>query len=275
MSLFNCRRTLTESLRSIFSQIGSDTEVVVVDNQSTDGSGEILEGLSAEGKIKLVVEKCSWGGGRQRALETSSGEYIISGLDMDDTFHRRLRPLLRFYHEKTEGSLLSGFGEATMVAPRALLTRLGGWRDLQFRENWELCRRAAKVSSFRWTIFPLVRTTNPHGERRRLWSRTRYRYIRYRENLRVGHKQFEQSERTGLGQKAVWLAARASLPFLKDYRDDFPFTAVDPRLFVDSSEYWDGAEGIERERELYQIGLHREVPARSNQRGRQTWAAKT
>jgi hypothetical protein len=146
-----------------------------------------------------------------------------------------------------------------MVAPRELLAGLGGWHDLQFRENWELCRRAARMDQYRWTIFPLVASVNPHPERITLRSVIRYRYIRYRENLRVGHRQFDETEKTGIGQKVVWFAARLSVMFTEKYQVDYPFTAVDPRYFVDSRGYWAEDTDLEKERNLYRIGLKREL----------------
>lgn len=256
---YNCGSTLEKSLESILSQVNDEFEIVVVDNNSNDGSEEILRKYEGEQVIKLIQRKCSRGIGRQTALENASGKYIVSGLDLDDTFRPSLMPLLRFYHDRVEGKLLSGFGEATMVAPRELLKSLGGWHDLQFRENWELCRRAAGIDRYRWTIFPLVASVNPHSERRSTLSMTRYRYIRYRENLRVGHRQFDETEKTGLGQKVVWFAARFSVMFLEKYRAGYPFTAVDPRYFVDSRGYWAENADLEKEKNLYRIGLKREL----------------
>ncbi|MGD0477855.1 MAG: glycosyltransferase family 2 protein [Nitrososphaerales archaeon] len=256
---YNCGTTLEKSLESVLNQINDEFEVVIVDNKSNDGSEKILKKYEEERKITLIQRKCSRGIGRQTALENASGKYIISGLDMDDTFRPSLIPLLRFYHDRVEGKLLSGFGEATMVAPRELLTSLRGWHDLQFRENWELCRRAAGTDQYRWTIFPLVASVNPHPERHSLRSVIKYRYIRYRENLRVGHRQFGETEKTGVSQKIVWFAARFSVMFLEKYRVDYPFTAVDPRYFVDSRGYWAENADLEKERSLYRIGLKREL----------------
>jgi glycosyltransferase involved in cell wall biosynthesis len=256
---YNCLGTLERSLESLLSQINDDFEIVIVDNVSNDGSEKILRRFQREGRIRLFQQKCSRGTGRQAGLLNASGEFIISGLDMDDTFRPNLIPLLRFYHDRVEGKLLSGFGEATMIAPKELLTRLGGWRDLQFRENWELCRRAAGADHYRWTVFPLVATVNPHNERTSTWSMTEYRYIRYRENLRVGHRQFSEAEKVGTLQRITWIAAKFSVMFLAKYRVEYPFTAVDPRCFIESKEYWVEDADLAREKELYRIGLNREL----------------
>jgi glycosyltransferase involved in cell wall biosynthesis len=241
-------------------QVDDNFEIVVVDSKSSDGSAERLRSYADEGKIKLIEQKCSRGIGRQVALENASGNHVISGLDMDDIFKPRIRVLLRFYHERVDGRLLAGAGEATMIAPRRLLLKLGGWKDLQFRENWELCRRAAGMDVYKWSIFPLASAINPHQERRHWRTRIKYRYIRYRENLRVGHKQFDDGERVGLGQKIVWSAARFSVLFLPKYRVKHNFTSVDPKYFVDSRDYWPKDDDQEKEKELYQLLLR--VPMR-------------
>ena len=254
---YNCAGTLEASLSSILRQIDGRFEVVIVDNRSTDGSERILRSYEREGRIRLVSRRCSRGIGRQTALENASGRYVISGLDMDDAFRPAMLPLIRFYHARVEGKLLSGFGEATMVAPRSLLVGLGGWRDLQFRENWELCRRAAGSDGYRWTIFPLVDAVNPHRERASFWKMMRYRYIRYRENLRVGHRQFDEAEKVGVLQRTTWAAARVSAAFREKYRVGYRFTAVDPRFFVDARDFWNQGTDLARESELYMIGLKR------------------
>jgi glycosyltransferase involved in cell wall biosynthesis len=256
---YNCGKTLEKSLSGILGQVDDSFELVVVDNLSTDGSERILRSYEGEGRLKLVSKKCSRGTGRQIGLENASGRYVISGLDMDDTFRPTLLPLLRFYRAVVDGKVLSGFGEATMIAPKRLLVELGGWHDLQFRENWDLCRRAAGSDSYRWTIFPLVDSVNQHHERASIWSMTKYRYIRYRENLRVGHRQFGESEKIGLLQRVTWLAAKFSVIFMEKYRVQYPFTAVDPEFFIDSRKYWDGKTELAREKELYMIGLNREL----------------
>ena len=42
--------------------------------------------------------------------------------------------------------------------------------------------------------------------------------MRYRDNLRVGHKQFDRGEKMGLGQKIVLFAAKFITLFLPKYR---------------------------------------------------------
>lgn len=258
---YNNKPTLEESLGSIFRQIDSSYEIIMVDSKSTDGSAEILRNYATEGRIKLIERKCSRGLGREIALENATGEYVISGLDMDDIFKPTFQLMLQFYHERTEGKLLTVVnGETTMICTRQLLVSLGGWRDLQFRENWELARRAAKDDKHRWTIFPIVTTITSKERRERSFrSSIGYRYMRYRDNLRVGHKQFDKGEKLGIGQRIIWFSAKFAVVFLPKYKVDYFFTSVDPKDFVDSRECWPKGEEIERERELYRALLKQEI----------------
>ena len=231
-----------------------------MDSKSNDGSVEILTKYANEGKIRLFEKKCSRGLGRQTAFENSTGDYVISGLDMDDIFKPTLGSILSFYHNAAEGKLLTVVnGETTMIGTRKLLTSLGGWQNLQFRENWELARRAAGEDNHRWTIFPIIVTITSKDRRRSTRSSLGYRYMRYRDNLRVGHKQFDPGESKGTGQWVVWLWARLSTQFLSKYGASYPFSSVDPKDFFDSREYWPKGENIDRERALYRALLKREI----------------
>lgn len=256
---YNCARTVRVSLKSLLSQLDSNFEVVIVDNRSTDGSLDILKEYESEGMIRLLSTRCSRGEGRQLALQRSEGEYVVSGLDMDDTFRPSLQNLLKFYHDRTEGMLLSGAGEATMIAPRKLLLDLGGWKNLQFRENWELCRRAAEKGMYRWTIFPLVSQTNQHDERKKRLQSLKYRFIRYRENIRVGHKIFDTGERRGISQSGVYMLAKISAFLSEKYPSNFYFRSIDTRYFVDSRNYWPDHKMVEKERMLYNLLLQEEL----------------
>jgi glycosyltransferase involved in cell wall biosynthesis len=225
---FNDRPTLTDSLESILSQIDSSFEIVVVDNKSNDGSEKILESYSQLGRLKLISIRCSRGRGRQIALENSAGELVISNLDLDDVFKPRLGRMLTLYHEKCEGTLLwvrsihkGGFwGDGSFtITPRELVLRLGGWRDLQFGEDWELVRRAAALGSYRWTDFQLLKEVASHQERKTLLGSMNFRFLRYRDMMRCGRRVFEANEHVSPSQGIPFLLAKLLLPFYQSYAD--------------------------------------------------------
>ena len=244
---YNNGPTVKRSLESMLNQIDSTFEIVVVDNKSTDGSQEILQEYSDKGTLKLTSVRCSRGRGREIAFQRSSGDYIISNLDFDDVFKPRLREFLETYKSKCDGELLwarstdsRGFweGENFMISPRSLLSRLGGWRDLQFGEDWELARRAARVGSYRWTDFQLLESMNSHAERKTPIGRMRFRYERYRDLLRCGRSVFKNGEHVSITQMVPFIIAKLSLPFYDCYGDSAqpPFDPYDARFSVDFGE---------------------------------------
>jgi glycosyltransferase involved in cell wall biosynthesis len=181
---YNARHTLRQCLESVLSQIDSDFEVVVSDNFSTDGSREILEECARNGKIKLVIEHSNRGRGRQIAFENSNGDYIISGIDTDDVIKPVLKDVLRLYHEKHEGYMLS-FGTIHII-PRHLVIALGGWRDLQWGEDVDFAKRIEAMGKSHY--FPDVgRVVGKKGHLKRgFLQRVRGRYLYYQSRYKIG-----------------------------------------------------------------------------------------
>jgi glycosyltransferase involved in cell wall biosynthesis len=226
----NNLNTVDASLTSILAQIDENFEVVVVDAESTDGSLERLRRYQEEGRIKLIVRKCSRGIGRQVAFEGSSGEYIIANMDLDEIYRIGLRNLLKFYHSKCEGLAvlsvydaarnLRGFQNVTVV--RAETAReIGGWHDLQYGEDWEFWARAAKVKRYGWVVFPLVDKLNYHEERSTNLNKMRLRFMRYREAARCGRPVLREEEYKSISQRFFALLASVQAPFYETYRDPF------------------------------------------------------
>lgn len=238
ITCLNEARTIRRSLDSILEILSSEFEVVIEDGRSTDGTYEILQEYSKSGKIKLIQKKCNRGQGRQLAFENSTGDYIISNIDMDDTFKRGLSRLLDFYHSQCNGKILLSIKDAKvwtqniMIGPRKLISELGGWRDLQWAEDWDLWCRAASVGKYVWTIFSLVDETNPHHERRKSIRKFKTRYTIYRDLLRLGRRVFSEGEHISLFQLAPYVLAKITSPFYQSYRSVFSST-FDPysRLF--------------------------------------------
>jgi glycosyltransferase involved in cell wall biosynthesis len=97
MSVFNAEKYLREALDSIFRQTFSDFELVVVNDGSSDGSGDILRSLD-DPRVRLLeneqhvglVECLNWG------IEVCRGKYIAR-MDADDVaLPERLAEQYRF-----------------------------------------------------------------------------------------------------------------------------------------------------------------------------------
>ncbi len=93
MSVYNNADTLPASLESVLSQEGVDFEFIVIDDGSTDGSGEILDQFAAQDSRMKVVHKNNEG--LTRALidgcAMASGTYIARIDNGDAMLPGRLR----------------------------------------------------------------------------------------------------------------------------------------------------------------------------------------
>lgn len=83
----NAERYLEQCLTSILAQTLEEIEVICVDDNSTDGSGAILEQFAKEDSRLRVLRSpgLGAGGARNIGLESAQGEYL-SFLDADDFF---------------------------------------------------------------------------------------------------------------------------------------------------------------------------------------------
>jgi len=150
----------------------TDTEIVVVDAESTDGQLQILQGYASSGLIKLVVKKCNRGEGRQIAFAESTGDYVIAGIDTDDVVGPGLEQLLELYGKEYEGLVLQAIG--VTIAPRSVVEILGGWKPLARAEDFDFWKRADDRRLLRRVSFSpfVVRVRRHHSVThtvRQLW----------------------------------------------------------------------------------------------------------
>jgi hypothetical protein len=199
---------------------------------SNDGSEKILEAYASEGKISLLTKKCTRGVGRQVAFEKSSGAYVISNLDMDDSFRPVLQRLVDIYHAISEGKVLAvvsdpnDWSQNITIGSRGDISSIGGWRDLQYAEDWDLWSRAAAAGKYAWTVYPVADRIMTRRERSSFLGKLRYRYGRYRDEMRLGRDVFREGEKTTPLQRGAKLLAALSLPFQRSYRTAFNKTFI-------------------------------------------------
>ncbi len=107
--------------RAVLDECGLEGEVVVVDNGSTDGSGDLARAAGA-----LVVEepRRGYGSAYLAGLDVARGDYIVM-VDADLTYDFREIP--RFVHELENGAQLVVGNRMQSIKPGAmpLLSRLG------------------------------------------------------------------------------------------------------------------------------------------------------
>jgi len=150
-------------MESIFNQLNDSFEIIVCDNCSTDGSREILQEYARKGRIKLFVQRCSRGKGRQIAFENSTGRYIVSGLDTDDRLQPAFHEFLSIYHNDHEGYMLSA--GTVHIVPRQIVEEIGGWRDLKWGEDVDFHKRAKSLGRQHELEYPLVLVERGHNKR--------------------------------------------------------------------------------------------------------------
>ena len=98
---YNAEKTLRQCLRSVLDQTFDDYEVVVVDNNSTDGTKDIImEAARRDSRVKYVFEAChSRGAARNATINAASGNILVM-TDADctvpmDWVQRMTEPIIR------------------------------------------------------------------------------------------------------------------------------------------------------------------------------------
>ena len=85
--VFNCGDTIIQTIKSIINQTYKDFEIIIVDNASTDDTGNIIKSIN-DPRIKLFVNdyNLGCGGNLNKCRERATGDilFFISGDDIAD-----------------------------------------------------------------------------------------------------------------------------------------------------------------------------------------------
>ncbi|MGC9150068.1 MAG: glycosyltransferase, partial [Candidatus Micrarchaeia archaeon] len=126
-------------------------EIIFVDNFSKDSSEKLIkkfkEKMKKFGKeVVYIKEKCSRGKGRQIAFENSKYETIIT-LDTDTFYYSHLINKIIKNYKKIKPSCLTAY-QSFGIYTRETLKKVGGWRDLNSNEDFDLWVRLLKIKKF-------------------------------------------------------------------------------------------------------------------------------
>ena len=106
----NRREMLRRALESVLRQTDKDFEVVVVDDGSTDDSGNVarklIKPLGARGKVIRLRKNIGIPGARNKCVDAAAGR-IAAFLDSDDVWHPRYLSVLRAAYDAVPDAMFS------------------------------------------------------------------------------------------------------------------------------------------------------------------------
>jgi len=141
-TVFNNGYVIEESIRSlarVLPNFSERYELVIVDNYSTDGTWEKLLRLKREFKnLRLFRKKCSRGRGRDLALKQTIGDYVMR-VDLDTIFEPEFGIIVERLYTLCKPGEMWNFNFSTR---ETMIEHIGGWKDLNLGEDWEMVARA-------------------------------------------------------------------------------------------------------------------------------------
>lgn len=145
--VYNTLKYLKKSLESLLSQTLMDIEFILVDDGSTDGSGEICDQYALKDFRFKVIHQSNAGlaGARQTGLDSSHGEYVIV-CDSDDWVEPTMyEKMIRKAEETGADMVLCGYfaeyDEKLSVQKQTIFKEIDGFVD-----NFDLVMRGANSS---------------------------------------------------------------------------------------------------------------------------------
>ena len=112
MSAYNDERFIREAVESILNQTFKDFEVIIINDGSTDNTGEVLGSFKDE-RIKVInQDNMGVSKSRNKAIELSKGEYVAM-IDADDiSLPKRLEKQVNFLDEHKDTGFVGTAAES-------------------------------------------------------------------------------------------------------------------------------------------------------------------
>ena len=103
--VYNVLPYIREALGSLINQSYSHLEILLIDDGSTDGSGEVCDEYRSDPRVQVIhQENKGLSGARNTGLDRMHGEYVAF-LDPDDAFHPQMIEMLRNALYDTEAEI--------------------------------------------------------------------------------------------------------------------------------------------------------------------------
>lgn len=108
--VYNTEQYLPKCIESIIQQSYSNTEIILIDDQSSDACPEICDSYAAKDNRIIVIHEENKGvsGARNVGLNASSGEYIMF-VDSDDELYPNSVKILMNDSKEFDADIVSGF----------------------------------------------------------------------------------------------------------------------------------------------------------------------
>jgi len=233
MTVYNGQKYLQEALESILNQTFKDFEFIIVNDGSTDKTGEILASYK-DPRIKVINQQhLGMAQGRNKGVEASRGDYIAI-MDADDmALPERLEVLVNFldHHNdiggvSTDNYLVNEHGkitgirhgidgeeilqgpkcpcEPTYVIRNDLLKKIGNYRkELVLASDYDLLLRLAEITILKNISQPLYKwriSIQNDTTARRVQQ---YKHGKLAERLAFERRQQGKDSLQVFGEKAV------------------------------------------------------------------------
>ena len=106
MASYNGAKYISIQIASILPQLAEGDELIIVDDSSSDGTSEIIEGF-ADTRIKLYRNEANLGPARtfDRALSLADGELVFLS-DQDDVWYENKVAIIRHHFESSDLDLI-------------------------------------------------------------------------------------------------------------------------------------------------------------------------
>jgi glycosyltransferase involved in cell wall biosynthesis len=213
--VFNERGTLEELVRRVRAAdtLGLEKEIIVVDDASTDGTGEILKKIAQDSAVKVVAHSHNRGKGAaiRTAIEHATGDiFLIQDADLEydpADYPKLLRPILDGRADVVYGSRFAGGTHRVLLfwhyMANRLVTSLSNMlcnlnlTDMEtcYKVFKRKCVEGMKLSSDRFGIEPELTAK---------LARRRYRF--YETDINYSGRDYAEGKKIGWkdGLAALW-----------------------------------------------------------------------
>ena len=196
--IYNVFPYLREALDSVIHQTWNNLEILLVDDGSTDGSGEICDEYARDPRVRVFhQENRGLSGARNTGLDHMTGEYTVF-LDPDDAFHPEMIEKL-FLALSVNRADLSACGYETAETEGLLKGAKRKDRFILGRDR--VYTRMEAFHAMAADAFPVVVWNKLY--RRNLWDGLRYPEGRIYEDIRTTPQILDRCGRVAVVSQAL------------------------------------------------------------------------